>query len=148
MDDPLSGANFKTLNRALRCGVRFVFDRGRRGSITPFVLELLTLPFERFLQERRLLMIFKILRFHHYPRYLKPMLERGTSRRLLLTPELSSSWSYKCPIRVAITKWNKVDDSLSWTAGRDVMCDWWVDKLRIVLLRRHVIYIFKFLVRL
>jgi hypothetical protein len=107
----LSGSNVKTLNRALRCGVRFVFDRGRRDSISPLILELLSLPFERLLQERRLLMMFKILRFHHYPRYLKPMLERGTSRRtcLLLIPELSSSWSYKCPIRVAITEWNKVD---------------------------------------
>jgi hypothetical protein len=107
----LLAANLKTLSRALRTAVRFVYDRGRRDSISSFVVKLLSLPFDKFLKERRLLLLFKALRFHHYPRYLKLSLERGTSLRssLLKPPKLTSSWSHRCPIRVSITDWNKLE---------------------------------------
>ncbi len=43
----LSSSNMKTLSRALRTAVRFVYDRGRRDSISSFVLKLLFLPFRK-----------------------------------------------------------------------------------------------------
>ncbi len=106
----LSSSDTKALSRALRTAVRFVYDRGKRDSISSFVVKLLSLPFEKFFAERRLLMLFKMLRFHHSPIYLKLLLDRGTSLRssLLKNPELSSSWSHRCPIRVSITEWNKL----------------------------------------
>jgi hypothetical protein len=44
-------------------------------------------------------LLFKALRFHQYPVYLKLLLERGSSLRssLLKFPELSSSWSHRYP---------------------------------------------------
>jgi hypothetical protein len=101
----------KTLTRALRTAVRFVYDRGKRDSISAFVVKLLSLPFDQFLKERRLLLLFKALRFHHYPIYLKLLIERGSSLRssLLKVPELPSSWSHMCPVRVTITEWNKLE---------------------------------------
>jgi hypothetical protein len=106
----LSGLNFRTLSRALRSAVRFVYDRGKRDRISSFVVELLSLPLEKFFAKRRLLMLYKVLRFHHYPKYLKLMLERGTSVRvsLLKIPELTSSWSHRCPIRRIIVDWHKL----------------------------------------
>jgi hypothetical protein len=55
-------------------------------------------------------MLFKALRFHHSPIYLKLLLNRGTSLRscLLRIPEPLSSWSHKCPIAVFISEWNKL----------------------------------------
>ncbi len=112
----LSGLNQRTLSRALRSAVRFVFDRGKRDSISPFVIKLLSLPFEKLLAQRRLIMLFKILRFHHYPKYLKSLLERGTSLRTSLLQNLTatSSWSQRCPIQKSISDWNK----LSWIHRR------------------------------
>ncbi len=91
------------------------YDRGKRDRISSFVVELLSLPFslpfDKLLLERRLLMLSKILRSHLYPNYLKALLERGTSLRssLLQIPELSSTWSHRCPVRQAIIEWNKAD---------------------------------------
>jgi hypothetical protein len=106
----LSGLNQRALSRALRSAVRFVFDRGRRDSISPFVVKLLSLPFEKLLVQRRLIMLFKILRFHHYPKYPKLLLDRGTSLRTSLLQNLgvTSSWSQRCPIQKAISEWNKL----------------------------------------
>ncbi len=101
----LSSANVKTLNRSLS------FNRAKKTAFCHFILKFLTLPFEKILHERRLLMFFKMLRFHHYPNYLEFLLERGSSLRtsLIQIPEPSSSQSHKFSVRVAITEWNKVD---------------------------------------
>jgi hypothetical protein len=106
----LSSVNLKCLSRALRTAVRFVYDRGRRDSISSYVTKLLSLPFEHFLKKHRLLSFFKILRLHHTPIYLKLLLDHGTSLRssLIRIPELSSSWSQRCPIRASIIEWNKL----------------------------------------
>jgi hypothetical protein len=92
----LSNCNMKTLSRALRTAVRFMYDRGKENSISSFVKKLLSLPFDKFLVKRRLLMLFKIVRFHHTPAYLKLLLDRGTSLQSSLVLGVTSAL-FECP---------------------------------------------------
>ncbi len=96
-------------NRSCHMTFRFVYDRG----ISAYIAKLLSLPFEQFLKKHRLLSLFRIWRFHRTPIYLKLLVDRGTSlwSSLIRISELLSSKSQRCPIRVSIIEWNKLEAS-------------------------------------
>jgi hypothetical protein len=109
----LTSENIRLLNKTVNACTRFVFDRGRRDHVSGLVSKLLNFSLINFFKNRRVLIMFDILRSPFSPPYLKTEIEYGRSTRMsvLNLPANTTSWSHKSPLYHCLVSWNSLTPS-------------------------------------